>query len=540
MLDFSAEKKPGDALESYFSRYGFDRDPFSDDGVLGLFYPGAGRKQTVDALLHFLRYGTTPVFLVAPRGAGKSTVLREFACNVESDVEIAVVEAGLMMTAGQLLSKILIAFGSGEVAIPEGGNLADRLLERAAAAVANERQVLICIDDAQDLAAEVVDIFFEIVARSKGSLRILWVGDPQTTAVIEDAGHRVNLLVNRIELPALTQQDITDYVIYRMESAGYVGDMPLSALQLQALTHRSQGNFEQLHRVARSMLIASADGAGNRLRPFPLLHTVLIALLLVALFVIWQQRASNSKETAANKPIVLEGVSLVEPDIELQADRDVEQLAEGALEPTISPTTRQAEGQTVVVAGTERTEPDSAPAANEVSMEVSRLEQSETHDRGGSLDSIETLPETVSERLPAPAPEPIEEVAAPPASAVAGGSDPLSDAPTNAAHQRLLAWPELGYALQVFGTHNVKRARQLVDDYFGQADLVYYETRHNDKPWFVVVNGPYTGREAAKQSLSGLPDSIRRLRPWPRNIASIQSDIRRFDDVVGNGQGVQR
>ena len=97
--------------------------------------------------------------------------------------------------------------------------------------------------------------------------------------------------------------------------------------------------------------------------------------------------------------------------------------------------------------------------------------------------------------------------------------------------ERLRSWPETGYALQVFGTHNAQRARTLVEQYFGEADLLFYETRHNGKPWFVVISGPYSGRQAAQSSVASLPDSLQRLRPWPRNVASIMGDIERFHAI---------
>mgnify|MGYP000689945649 CR=1 FL=1 len=102
----------------------------------------------------------------------------------------------------------------------------------------------------------------------------------------------------------------------------------------------------------------------------------------------------------------------------------------------------------------------------------------------------------------------------------------------DAVRKRLQSWSETGYALQIFGTHNEQRAHKLVAQYFGQADLLFYETLHNGKSWFVVINGPYTGRQAAQQSISSLPESLRRLRPWPRNIASIKGDIERYHRIV--------
>ena len=66
--------------------------------------------------------------------------------------------------------------------------------------------------------------------------------------------------------------------------------------------------------------------------------------------------------------------------------------------------------------------------------------------------------------------------------------------------------------------------------------LYVYETRYSGKAWFVVVSGPYIGRDEAKQAIQDLAPGLQRLRPWPRNIASIQSDIQRFSAVIDSEQ----
>ena len=100
-LAHSTSRKEAE-LKRYLMHYGFSRDPFSDRGTVGLFFSGAGRKQTVDSLLHFLRYGSTPVFLTGVVGSGKTTVLQELVRQLEPDVDCAFVSAELMMSSGQL------------------------------------------------------------------------------------------------------------------------------------------------------------------------------------------------------------------------------------------------------------------------------------------------------------------------------------------------------------------------------------------------------------------------------------------------------
>ena len=56
----------------------------------------------------------------------------------------------------------------------------------------------------------------------------------------------------------------------------------------------------------------------------------------------------------------------------------------------------------------------------------------------------------------------------------------------------------------------------------------YFETRFQDRPWFVVVLGNFEERNAAVEAIDDLPQSLRTLQPWIRTLGDIQSDIRRL------------
>jgi septal ring-binding cell division protein DamX len=62
----------------------------------------------------------------------------------------------------------------------------------------------------------------------------------------------------------------------------------------------------------------------------------------------------------------------------------------------------------------------------------------------------------------------------------------------------------------------------------GAEDLFFFETRYQDRPWFVVVYGNYPNRSAARQAIEQLPQPLKDLQPWARSLADIQSDIRRY------------
>ena len=98
--------------------------------------------------------------------------------------------------------------------------------------------------------------------------------------------------------------------------------------------------------------------------------------------------------------------------------------------------------------------------------------------------------------------------------------------------KKILSWNSTQYSLQIFGTHDFKKAKTLLKDFEEQVELLIYETRYNGKPWFVVINGPYSDRDISRSSVKNLPEKVRKLRPWPRNVASIQADIERYDSLV--------
>ena len=548
----SRSVKSQEQFSQYLSNYRFERDPFSDAGTSGLFFAGGGRKEAVESLLHYSRYGSTPVFLTGHIGCGKTTTLKALISELESDVDVAVVPALLMVTPSQFFMSIAIGFGVESLIdnVMDLAGISQQLLAFFKDNAASERQSFLCIDNVQDLPNDVVRALFELLALAEGSLGVLFVGEQTATAMLEAAAEETDLLLNRIELPVFDQQDVSAYVKYRLDAVGYGGEYPLTAMQLQALSYRSQGSLSQLHSVARSMLIAGMESVKAERSPFPVTH--LLALIFLTVLIVLGWRHKDSVEVIAEpEPIVLEPAAVVKA---LEAERSIDGLASAATQSTIGSV------DVKVGAVSDKTAEEVRAALNALANNAAEstsdsdvgdsVQDSHTHlvDIPASVlmagnnataaahaapalpvENADTAVSSVTEKSVSPAIEQAELALA--------ADRPL--AKSHAAHERLMAWTEVGYALQIFGTHNAKRAKQLVEQYFGQADLLFYETRHNGRPWYVVVNGPYSGRDAAKLSIEKLPEGLQRLRPWPRNIASIQADIRRFSAAIAADRASQ-
>lgn len=525
--------KSQEQFQQYLVNYRFERDPFSDVGARGLFFAGGGRKEAVESLLHYSRYGSTPVFLTGHIGCGKTTTLKALISELESDVDVAVVPAVLMVTPSQFFMAIARGFGLDSM-LDDAADftaITQQLLAYFKDNAESERQSFLCIDNIQDLPTEVVNILFELLAYTDGGLGVLFVGEQSATAMLESAAEKNDLLLNRIELPVFDQHDVSAYVKYRLDAVGYGGEFPLTPMQLQALSYRSQGSLTQLHSVARSMLMAGMDSVKAERKPFPLPHLLALIFLTILIVIGWRHE-KDVAVVAEPEPIVLapavsgyingrdvnaaDMTAEIIPDIDDTADTKTVNQVRAALDALASNTV----DKTIV---------------NDVKLEKTAVDEAKTDQ---SADNESIVRDSQLADMPASVVMATSNVINTSKSAELSDTTvgPQSVDKVNAAHKRLMVWPDVGYALQIFGTHNAKRAKQLVDQYFGEADLFYYETRYNGRPWYVVVNGPYKGRAAAKLSIEQLPEGLQRLRPWPRNIASIQADIRRFSAAIAADQ----
>lgn len=539
------------ALLSY---YQLERDPFSDQGMSGLFFAGGDRKNTVEALLHFSRYGSAPMFLSAPSGFGKTTLLHEFAQRVEQDIDVSVVGIEMLLTSAHLTEKIVQGFGLNPSADRSSLEiLKEWLFEQCR----RNRQAVLCLDDAQHLGSDLILQLLALAGDTSLALKLVFSGEPGSRMMLEDAVARHGMLFNTLELIEFNQSQVKDYVQYRMGAVGYRGECPLTPMQLQAAALRSRGSIAQLHDMVRDFLIAGIDGDPTRRRSgFPV-SNLIIAGLVAAVTTYFGWRSLDVTSPTASRPIALEKAPAVDGittgqlaggnDLAVASEQGAKLVvktplltatdagsASSALDNSV---TKVSISAAQVVDSVERV-PASIAIAREAlgaDVEVNVRDDGDTDTEGEGIVSPVTVVGGAMLDLDVQK-APIEALPPDKDRSVFGGKRSKRSEMARQVNLRLQAWSNEGYALQIFGTHNEQRAKKLVEEYFGEADLLFYETRHNGKPWFVVINGPYSGRQTAQESIPTLPESLRRLRPWPRNIASIKGDISRYDELLNTGR----
>ena len=115
--------------------------------------------------------------------------------------------------------------------------------------------------------------------------------------------------------------------------------------------------------------------------------------------------------------------------------------------------------------------------------------------------------------------------AAPTTRAIAPAPAADNTATSSSPQARILALPANQFTLQVLGASSRANVEQFVQRHSGSS-LLWYETRNNGNPWFVVIQGSYASREAARSALAGLPAELRDQQPWVRSLEEVHAEIR--------------
>ncbi|MFM1896633.1 MAG: hypothetical protein RLZZ385_1707, partial [Pseudomonadota bacterium] len=141
-----------------------------------------------------------------------------------------------------------------------------------------------------------------------------------------------------------------------------------------------------------------------------------------------------------------------------------------------------------------------------------------------TLDSVATEP--LAGALVESPVTPVGEVEAP---VIAAASETEPQSSHSLYEQRLLAMAPDNFTLQLLGSHSEASVQEFIKQRGDGDKFAYFESRYQERPWFVTVFGSYSSRAQAEAAKAALPAELKALNPWVRNLAAIQSDIRKFN-----------
>ncbi|MDH5484110.1 MAG: AAA family ATPase [Gammaproteobacteria bacterium] len=543
---------------------GLIKQPFSsiilsDDGI----YKNTTLEQLLETSQHHLQFSDLVLIIEGPLGSGKTTLFRHFIQHDIPNIKLLPVLAEATDTLVQLQQKISIHLQD-----QGNANYLDDNLKRLSAF--DQTPVLI-IDDAHVLSdttlQELIRYIETLKSDKETQLKLILFANKGMAETLEQIS---NLQHNQLfvqHMPELNPKQASEFLQHKLTQADYRGDVLFDEKAIAQILKKYgalpeqilRGACHQLKKMGKKKAKISGFSLPANIRPvilFPLL--TLIAAVAIGSYFYLQIDSSKTGELALQPEIIMtpapqpptvtnqlpstpptsgpidliEPVT-VEPGLTTDTSKSTVDMVDSAIMDTagVTDTTPRQEDEAGTPPGT-------------------------TH--GSSPLPIDPPPAALIEQVKTPlAPEPEIAPVAPPVP-VAPPAPPVVKKPTtskvvaqvepvkpksnttkpaiNPALKQLSAmgihdanWllqQDKGHwTLQVLGARDPQtlltfaRTNKLGDD------SAWYETRLNNRPWYILLHRFYTDQDIARQSIVRLPAGLQKSRPWVKSLDAVHKAI---------------
>lgn len=505
-----------------------DFDPFAPGVASRDFYCSGHRQQLLDQIVEYSLYSNAMIAVTGPMGAGKSTLATNFSDRFAEEAVCVKIAATLFMNQSQFLDALHTGLPfntSSDAGIEEA---IDQICQYAAELDLEARSLILIIDDAHELSAEVLELLARLLDKSvDSSIHALLFGENQLDNLLQstlsDAAQE-RLAV--FPLDGFASDETQEYIRFKLVTAGYTKDVPVAGGVMGSIHNTSQGMPGTINR-----LIADA------------LNTAAPAI-----------ESNDFDETDDFAPIysgerieqIDDDEGLEEPERESAGD---EQHWIATIQPgywAVAATLVLLLAGTLLFWDTEPAVTESVPIAvaaapsAESPLETT-LADTQTSAVVAVADAVPEadLPDTETPR-PITVAEPADAPQSPqarPAAAVEVASAEQADEPVepvktpeidaaSSFEERLLQASPQHYAVQLLASHSEANIQEFLTQFSSAQPAGYFETRYQGKPWFVAVLADFDDRDQASAAISSLPAKLRSNEPWIRSVAGIQTDIR--------------
>jgi type II secretory pathway predicted ATPase ExeA len=200
------------------------------------------------------------VVITGEIGAGKTTLIETFLGELEKDVVVAQINQTQVSTI-EFLQALLVQFGFTPFKMKKAeliATLNNFLIEQYAAG----RKVLLIVDEAQNLSLRVLEevrMLSGVETTKEKTLRIILAGQPELNAKLDSPeliqlAQRVRL---RFHLTALSETDLTGYVLHRLEVAGSGGRKIFQDEVFPVLFHYTGGVPRLVNTLCETAMVAA-------------------------------------------------------------------------------------------------------------------------------------------------------------------------------------------------------------------------------------------------------------------------------------------
>ncbi|MGA7538366.1 MAG: AAA family ATPase [Steroidobacteraceae bacterium] len=230
----------------YLAFFGLNEKPFSITPDPRYLYLSERHAEAMAHLLYGINEAGGFVQLTGEVGTGKTTIVRSLLAQAPKNAEIALI-LNPRMTAPEFLLTICEELGIG---VPDSAtqslkDLVDILNPYLLRAHAAGRRVVLVVDEAQNLAPEVLEqvrLLTNLETNTQKLLQIILIGQPELRELLarNELRQLAQRITGRYHLNPLSAEETTAYVRHRLRVAGATADI-LNRFALEEIYRLSGG-----------------------------------------------------------------------------------------------------------------------------------------------------------------------------------------------------------------------------------------------------------------------------------------------------------
>jgi general secretion pathway protein A len=215
----------------YVSFFGLIEKPFSITPDPRYLYLSERHAEALAHLLYGINESGGFIQLTGEVGTGKTTVVRTLLSRVPQHADVAVI-LNPRITPVEFLLTICEELGLGldEADRSSVKEMVDALNRRLLAAHADGRRVIVIVDEAQNLSANVLEqvrLLTNLETATQKLLQIILIGQPELRELLDrtDLRQLAQRITGRYHLNPLAKLETEQYVRHRLRVAGAAGEI---------------------------------------------------------------------------------------------------------------------------------------------------------------------------------------------------------------------------------------------------------------------------------------------------------------------------
>ncbi len=215
----------------YISFFGLGEKPFAITPDPRYLYLSERHAEALAHLLYGINESGGFIQLTGEVGTGKTTVVRTLLSRVPHHADVAVI-LNPRITPVEFLLTICEELGLGvdEANRSSVKEMVDALNRRLLSAHADGRRVIVIVDEAQNLSAEVLEqvrLLTNLETPTQKLLQIILIGQPELRELLDrtDLRQLAQRITGRYHLKPLSRDETQQYVRHRLRVAGATGEI---------------------------------------------------------------------------------------------------------------------------------------------------------------------------------------------------------------------------------------------------------------------------------------------------------------------------